>query len=139
MGFSIHYRSTRPFAPADSETIKAAAQGANAGRTWLSCEPVRFYPDEDGHLWGGSKPNFMPHPDDAASAASTGLPDGTTRDMLDVLCRLSRDHAIDWEISHDGSDGPIGHIRGGVCDEDVLVQIELFDELGDILGEFGTE
>jgi hypothetical protein len=137
MGFTIYYRSTQPVAPADSEAIREAARVANEGRTWLSCEPVHFFPGADGNLQGGSKPNFMPHPDDAAAAARAGLPDGTTRDMLDILCRLSRDHAVDWEISHDHSGGPIGYIRSGVCDDVVLAQIEGFADLGDILGELG--
>src|SRR5947199_172826 len=98
MGFTIYYRSTRPVAKAEADAIHQAAREANVGRTWLGCEPVHFFPGvEAGHLLGGSKPNFEPHPDDAAASAGEGLPDGTVRDVLDVLCRLSRDHAIDWE------------------------------------------
>ena len=133
MGFSIYYRSTRPVLPPESDTIRQAAHAANEGRTWLSCEPVHFYRgEEDGHLLGSSKPNFLPHPDDAAAAAQEGLPDGTTRDMLDILCRLSREHGIDWELSHD-HDPSIGFIRAGVCDEEAISQIEVFGDLGDIL------
>ena|SRR2546422_1760043 len=139
MGFSINYRSTRPISSAEAESIARAAASANEGRTWLSCEPVHFILGDDGHLLGFSKPNFQPHPDDAASAAREGLPDGTARDMLDVLCRLSRDHGVDWEISHDHSDGPIGFIRRGVCDQPVLDQVEAFADLGDILGDLGAE
>src|SRR3954454_8911684 len=100
MGFTVYYRSTRPVGKAESDAIRQAAHEANAGRTWLGCEPVHFFdPDEQGHLVGGSKPNFLPHPDDVASAAAAGgRPNGTTRDLLDVLCRLSRDHRIDWEL-----------------------------------------
>lgn len=86
-----------------------AARAANQGRTWLSCEPVHFFTnDEDGHLLGGSKPNFRPHPDDVASAAREALPDGSARDMLDILCGLSRDHGIDGDPprSQRGSDWP---------------------------------
>jgi len=135
MGFAVYYRSTRPVAPTESEAIREAASAANEGRTWLSCEPVHFFPDDDRHLMGGSKPNFVPHPDDAAAAAREVLPDGTTRDLLDILCQLSRDHRIDWKISHDYSERPIGYIRGGVCDGDVLAQLEAFADLGDLLGD----
>lgn len=139
MGFSIYYRSTRPVATAEADTIRRAARTANAGRTWLGCEPVHFFAGEgDGYLFGGSKPNFQPHPDDAAAAARSGLPDGTTRDLLDVLCVLSRDHGVDWKLSHD-HDSHIGYIRGGECDGSVLDQIEAFADLGDILGELGLE
>jgi hypothetical protein len=102
----------------------------------LSCEPVHFFTGgDDGHLLGGSKPNFQPHPDDVASAAREGLPDGSARDMLDVLSRLSRDHGVDWEIRHDHSDGPIGYIRSGTCDDNVLSQVEAFADLADILAD----
>jgi hypothetical protein len=135
MGFSVSYRSTEPVAKPVQDAIHQAADAANEGRTWLSCEPVLFFRSEDGYLEGSSKPNFMPHPDDVASAASEDLPDGTTRDMLDILCRLSRDHAVDWEIRHDHSEGPVGYIQGGVCDDEVLAQIEAFADLGDILAD----
>mgnify|MGYP001029230339 CR=1 FL=1 len=138
MGFTVYYRSTRTVTPAESDAVRQAARAANAGRTWLGCEPVHFFPDHDGHLTGGSKPNFTPHPDDAASAARSGLPDGTTRDLLDVLCQLGRAHGIDWALSHD-HDPDIGEIRGGVCDESVLAQIEAFVALGEVLGELGLE
>lgn len=124
----------------------AAAHDLIRGRTWLSCEPVSFFsilhngPDPDGILRGFSKPNFFPHPDDASSAQAEGLPDGTLRDVLDILCELSARFDIDWEISHDYSHGPVGYIRGGVCDEDVREQCEAFAELPDVLSnEFGDE
>src|SRR5687768_15192916 len=102
MGFSVYYRSTRPVAPSEADAIREAARAACVGRTWLSCEPVHFFPDpDDGHLLGGSKPNFFPHPDDTAAAGRAALPDGSVRDVLDVLCRLSRDHGVDWTLSHD--------------------------------------
>lgn len=135
MGFSVYYRSTRPVDQATADTIDRASAALCHGRTWLGCEPVHFFPDQsDDHLFGASKPNFQPHPDDAASAAKSGLPNGTTRDLLDVLCRLSRDHGVDWEIGHDHSNGPVGRIWGGVCDAAVLAQIDAFADLGDLLG-----
>lgn len=137
MGFAVYYRSTRPVTQPEADTICAAALAAIKGRTWLGCEPVSLSRDtEDGHLSGGSKPNFMPHPDDAAAAACSDLPNGTTRDVINILCQLSRDHGVDWEVDHDDSDGPIGYIRDGLCDDEVFVQIDAFDELGDILREF---
>ena len=139
MGFTVYYRSTRPVAPAEADAIRQAARVATENRTWLGCEPVHFFPgDDSGHLIGGSKPNFQPHPDDAAAAARSGLSDGTTRDMLDVLCRLSRHHGIDWELSHD-HDPAIGFIRSGIYDDSALDQIEAFADLGDILGELGLD
>jgi hypothetical protein len=139
MGFTVSYRSTRPVTPTEKAAIQLAARDTSKGRTWLGCEPVHFVSDEDRYLVGSSKPNFVPHPDDVAAAAQDERPNGATRDMIDVLCQLSRDHAVDWEISHDFSNGPIGHIKSGTCDEEVLAQIEIFSELPDILGEFGID
>jgi hypothetical protein len=140
MGFTVYYRSTRRVGAARAKAIRRAASTLNKGRTWLSCEPVGFFTErEDGRLCGGSKPNFLPHPDDVASAAREALPDGTVLDMLEILCQLSRDHAVDWEFSHDHDPGPIGFIRGGVCEEGLLGQIEAIGELADIMSELTEE
>lgn len=141
MGFEFYYRSTRPVTPAEAATIQQAAEELTRARTWLSCEPVSLSTsEEDGHLAGSSKPNFHPHPADAAAAKQEALPDGTTRDLFEILGKLSKAHAIDWEISHDYSNGPLGYIRRGVCDGKVLAQAEALaipDEmLGNILGGF---
>jgi hypothetical protein len=129
MGFTIYYRSTRPVSPAKAAAVEAAARVLRRGRTWLSCEPIHFFKDQDdGHLLGGSKPNPMPDPDDAA-AAREGLPDGTTRDLLHILCHLSREHGIDWEISHDYSGGPAGYIRKGIADGLIVNQLEALADL----------
>ena len=78
-------RTTRP------PRSGGAADEASEGRTWLSCEPPRFYDDRDlGRIWGGSKPNFTPDPADAASAAKMGLPDGDLHSLVDVLSLVSR-------------------------------------------------
>lgn len=139
MGFTIYYRSTRPVTADQSTSIRHAADTLNVGRTWLSSEPVCFHPDQkDGRLLGRSKPNFDPHPDDVAAARREALPDGTVRDMIDILCRLSREYGVDWEFSHDYDPGPVGFIRNGVCDRRLLELADSFADLGDILaGELG--
>ncbi len=139
MGFGVYYRSTRPVSPDVAAVVQKAADQASAGRTWLSCEPVHFFeegPEDGGQLLGGSKPNFSPHPDDAASAAREGLPDGDVRDLFDVLCRLSREHQIDWEISHDHVPGPVGYIRDGVCDPSLSGLPEALADLAGLIDEF---
>lgn len=137
MGFEVYYRSTRPVSVQARVAIRLTANELCRGRTWLSCEPVCFFTDDGGgHIAGGCKPNFMPHPDDVAAANAEGLPDGTISDAFDVLCQLSRKHKVDWEVSHDESGGPIGFIRGGVADPDLLNQIEAIGSLRDVLAEF---
>jgi hypothetical protein len=140
MGFAIYYRSTRRVSRTRADAIRQAAEGLCEGRTWLSCEPVGFSSDlEDGRLAGSSKPNFLPHPDDAASAAREALPDGTALDMLEVLCRLSRDHGVDWEVQHDHSENLIGYVRGGVCEPGLRDHVEALADLGDILSDLTGE
>jgi hypothetical protein len=144
MGFTIYYRSTRRLGPAQANAIRKATATLIAGRTWLSCEPVCFFHDQkDGRLLGGSKPNFQPHPDDVTAAARESLPDGTVHDMLEILCKLSSDFKVDWEFSHDHDPGPIGFIRGGVCEPPLREQVEAFGDLGGILreitGDFETQ
>jgi hypothetical protein len=140
MGFSIYYRSSKSVDEAVADAIRQAAADLIEGRTWLSCEPVNFFADQaDGHLMGASKPNFLPDPEDAAAAEREHRPDGGVRDLLDILCELSRDFEVDWEFSHDYSDGPIGSIRRGVCDARLLEQIEPLGDLGDILSDMTDE
>ena len=139
MGFSMHFRSTRPVDPSELDAIKRTAATANDRWAWTACEPVHFYPiEEDGHLLGGCKVNLQPHPDDVASAASEGLSGGTCRDAISVLCQLSREHQVDWALSHD-YEPELGFIRGGVCDERALGQIEALADVGDILADFDEE
>jgi hypothetical protein len=138
MGFEILYRSTRPASSTETAAIKRAVQEKVSGYTWLSCEPVNLMSEDDGRLSGGSKPNFEPDPADAL-AAEEGLPDGTTLELLDILCQLSRIYDIGWEISHDYSDGPLGYIQDGVCDSEVLSQLKALSNLGDALQNFAGE
>ena len=68
-----------------------------------------FDQDGDVRMTGGSKPNFLPDPADRSSAEQEGIPDGTISDVLDVLAVLSKSHGVDWEITHEAYDGPIGN------------------------------
>jgi hypothetical protein len=132
MSASIYYRSLRTVDDAERATIEAAASNAQAARTWLSCEPVHFYGTEDGYLRGGSKPNFEPSEEDAALAAESGLPDGTVVDLIQVLSQLSSDHNIDWEVIFD-QEPPVGFIRNGNCDEEILKGAEQLAEIARML------
>jgi len=78
-------------------------------------------------LVGGSKPNLAPHPKDKRSAQKSGQPDGSVKDLLDTLARISREHSIDWELMHDY--GPIGFIRRGTIAPQTLPQIEALADI----------
>jgi hypothetical protein len=134
MGFSIYYTSTRTLAADEADAVRSAAARANAGRSWLSSEPVNFFPgSQDGKLVGGSKPNFAPHPDEARAAGESGLPDGGPSDIVNILAELSAAHSVDWNLSHDF--GELGTIRSGSVESGLLAQIEAFAGIGDALGE----
>lgn len=138
MSMSIYYTSTRSLPPEEADAVRGAATAANRGRSWLSSEPVHFFPAlRDGKLAGGSKPNLGPHPDDAKSAASSGLTDGAPRHVVEILSQLSREHSVDWELSHDF--GSLGFIRAGVPDAGLIDQVDALAGLGDALGELDGE
>lgn len=136
MGFTIYYRSTKQLDETASAAVKGRASQLCDGRSWLSCEPVGFWASEDGHLEGGSKPNFMSQLDPEELAEAEGMPDGNAMDMLDILCTLSQEFGIDWEISHDESDGTVGLIHDGVCDPEVKQRVEVFAQMSDNMGDF---
>ena len=131
MGFAVSYITTEPVEPKLQEAIQDAIQVETNGRTWLSCEPP-IPLDQDGFLVGASKPTFSPHPDDVASAEAENAPDGALLDLVDILCNVSATFGIDWELAHDH--GPIGFIRGGVCDPNVREQCEALSNLAEMLG-----
>jgi hypothetical protein len=137
VGFSIRYRSTERIGRKRAQAIRQACARLVEGHTWLSCEPAHLTEETDGRLAGFSKPTFQPHPDDVAAAQAEGLPDGTTRDLVEILCRLSADFGVDWELSHDY--GPIGFILRGVCGPNVLEQMDTFAELPDLISEAMNE
>ncbi|MBN1911152.1 MAG: hypothetical protein JW818_15505 [Pirellulales bacterium] len=134
MSFTIYYQSTKPV-PADlHEAIDHDVERLCHGRSWLSCEPIGFS-EYHPYLSGGVKPNFTPHPEDIAAAKAESLPDGTLLDAIDILVELSKTYGIDWEFSHDYDPGPIGHIRGGVADPDLLRQLEALGEFTEFLSD----
>lgn len=140
MGFTVYYRSTEPLEADKADQVRFALRTANEGRTWLSCEPVHmFLTQMDGHLLGGSKPNFTPHPDDVASAKTEGLPDGTIMDVLSILCDISEEHGVDWEFSHDHDPGPIGCIREGIPEPRLIEELRSIAALGNVLADLESE
>ncbi len=136
MGFTIYYESTEPVPAARASAIQAMTDEINKSKSWISCEPVAFFePESDGRMLGGSKPSFQPHPEDIAAATADGVPDGTITDVLNALCEISRVHHVDWELSHDHSNGPIGFVRSGIADSGLIEQIDALGGVGDILAD----
>lgn len=137
MGFTVYYQSTEPVNETTQAAVTKSLDDLCEGRTWLSCEPVGFFGDGSNEfLMGGSKPNFDPHPQDIADAQADGLPDGTLRDVVEILCQLSTKFGIDWQFSHDHDPGPIGFVRGGVADADL--ENQMAGILSSVHNEFGS-
>jgi hypothetical protein len=123
MSFEVYYRSTRPVEPAEAEAIEESA-GRLCDRDWQGWEPVRFYgASANGSLFGGCKPDCGPHRARLA-AGQQGPPTAAHCPLLNVLSQLSREYGIDWEFSHDHSKGPIGYIRGGTPDKQLVAEID---------------
>ena len=70
---------------------------------------------------------------DKESADQSRLPDGGVKEVVDILCQLSRKYALDWQISSDF--GELGFIRGGTADP----MVSGLEYLGDALGELDGE
>ncbi len=133
MGFSIRYCSTETMHPAQAYAIKQHCEQLIGGFLWHSCEPVVLQQQSDGYLTGHSKPNFYPAELDTDTARLDGIPDGTVLTLAEVLCVLSRDHGVDWEIGHDYEPEPIGRISDGVANEDLMEQLATVGSMGDLL------
>jgi hypothetical protein len=139
MGFAIHYRSTESMHPAQAFEIKQLAERLIGRYLWASCEPVLLDQQTDGRLAGQSKPVFFPAEIDGPTHGLDGLSDGTVMTLAEVLCELSREFGVEWEIGHDYEPDPIGLIRDGVVDDELMEQLETVGSLGDLLDDFVDE
>jgi hypothetical protein len=132
MGVCLKYTTTEPLSPTQSEAIIADAHAAvrDSRQPWLWCEPLSLFPPEaDGKLWGLSKLNFSPHPDDQDDADDYPDAENDIHFLVKQLCRLSRDHAVTWELMIDSD--PLGKIVDGTCEPGLEESIEAFAAMGD--------
>jgi hypothetical protein len=137
MGFTVYYQSTESV---DKQTRKAIAESLDQlceGRSWISCEPPGFFggAEKEGHLLGGSKPNFMPAPADFTNPEDKHLPDGTIQDVVDILCQLSNWFDVDWQFNHDHDEGAIGYIRSGAPDLQLKNEIAGIASIGGVVAD----
>lgn len=136
MGFTVYYQSTESVDPSIKVALGKSLERHIMKRSWISCEPPGFFGGDDvnGILSGGSKPNFMPQPDDYLDPDNR-QPDGTVQDVVDILCDLSSEFGIDWQFSHDHEQGPVGFVRNGVADEDLLHEIKGIAGIGSVVAD----
>jgi hypothetical protein len=139
MAFSIHYRSSETMHPARAYEIKQHAERLVEGFVWFSCQPVLLQQTTDGYLGGHSKPNFFPAESDPGAPHADGLPDGTIVTLAELLCVLSREHGVNWDVGHDYEPEPIGRICDGIADPELIEQLETFGSMGDLLDDMMGE
>ncbi len=134
MEFTVYYTSTKPVPTGLRTKIEETVESLNNGHSWLSCEPVGFFSEDDEGRWiGGSKPIFDEvYEDDIAFGEKSGLPHGNLDAVVEILSKISSQYRVNWEFSHDYSDGPIGTIQDGRCDDELT---QALSELSDIDGD----
>lgn len=58
----------------------------------------------------------------------------TVTSLTSLLCTISRQHGIDWEVGHDYEPNSIGKIVDGEAGAELIEQLEVFGSLGELLG-----
>ena len=122
MGFDLQYSTTEQISPALQREIIADARLLDSRHSWVQCDGPSVEND-DGLLIGWSRVSPA-DPDGIAEARDSGLPVGRLPELLAALCELSGRHGIDWEVSHDHSDGIVGLIQYVVADDSVRDTID---------------
>lgn len=137
MGVDIVYFTKSDVSLEDVRAITAAAREPD-NQPWLLCEPICFLdmPGYENRLFGASKLNLMPAPEDKADAENYDTDRNDLEFLLDKLCDLSERFHVDWTIQIE--DGEIGLIVNGVCDPGVRDAVEAMAGLTDELGEYGN-
>jgi hypothetical protein len=97
------------------------------------CEPVWIAPAaEDGVLFGRSKLNLHPYPDEVEEAAAQDPDEHDLRALVHILCGLSEKHHLTWELDVDGEF--LGRIKDGVCDTAIYDGVDGLAEVAFDLG-----
>lgn len=137
MSLSIRYRSLEPMHPKLAFQIKKRAAQLNTIYPWAGCESVQLQQGTDGILGGDSTTCFLADPD-----LDVGINDAAASDiaaLVDVLCELSREFEVDWQLEHDYETDVVGYIRFGIADAEVLEELETICAIGEMIGEYDEE
>lgn len=135
MGVTIEYYTKSDVKLDEVKAIVAAANEPDS-QPWLLCEPINFLQMSgfENQLFGASKLNLMPHPDEKAEAeANYNSEQNDLTFLLNKLEELSKRFGVAWVIQLEGS--PIGSIENGVCEPAVRDAIEAMADLADEFGD----
>ncbi len=137
MGVTLEYHTKSTVASDKVQAIVAASREPN-NQPWLLCEPIHFFdmPGFENQLFGASKLNLMPDPEEKAEAeANYDSEKNDLEFLIDKLEELSRRFDIDWMILIEGS--PLGSIKNGRCDPEVRSAVEAMASVSEELGDLG--
>jgi hypothetical protein len=138
MGFDVSYKSTETISPKLQREVIDELRVLSNCHSWVRVICPNLV-DESGYLSGNSRLSPTAEPDDADDARRDGAPDGTMSDLMNILCELSRQFDIEWEVEHDYSEGVLGSIRYGVADDAVREFVEGYDIFLDGTDDDGFE
>lgn len=137
MGVTIEYYTKSEVDLDEVRAIVAATKEPN-GQPWILCEPIHFFdmPGFEKQLFGASKLNLLPDPDEKAEADANYHPEKNDLEfLLDKLAEISQRFNVDWMIQIEGS--PIGSIDDGVCDDTVREAVKAMADVAEELGSLG--
>ncbi|HEV3260389.1 MAG TPA: hypothetical protein VG013_26270 [Gemmataceae bacterium] len=141
MAMGLHYTTVAAVEPAVRHAIERDSKRANRRQTWVLCEPIGFFPedqDPDGKLSGFSKLNLFPTPEELVEAGSAGRNANDVRFLVTQLCRWSRKYGLVWQLRFESE--LLGTITDGRCEARLQERIDGLASLGEALGEhFGEE
>ncbi|MDB5313466.1 MAG: hypothetical protein JWO38_7668 [Gemmataceae bacterium] len=145
MGVGLDFRTAGAVSPDVENAVRAELGAVNAGRPWILCEPIHFFDAENGGiLFGGSKLNLHPWPDEFRAAAAEPHDRNDLEALLDALTDWSARFGLTWDLDIDGA--PLGRIERGNCPPeltgalqamaDVAAELANFDPMsGEFVGE----
>ncbi len=137
MGFRLYYRSIETMHPALAFEISADADRLMQQFQWRECGPVKLKQRPDGFLAGESGAWYSSG--DVHEDSESGLPQAVLMTIVDVLCRLSAAHNVDWMVGHDYEIGPVGRICDGIAESDLIEEIETLDGIGDLIDDIDLD
>jgi hypothetical protein len=140
MGMGLHYTTLAAVEPAVRHAIERDAERANRRQTWVLCEPIGFFPedqDPDGRLSGFSKLNLFPTPEELAEAGPAGRNANDVRFLVSQLCQWSRKYGLDWRLCFETE--LLGTITDGRCETRLQERIDGLASFAEALGEDVSE
>ena len=137
MGVSIDYVTQSQISPETRAAIVAASDEPDS-QSWNLCEPICFFDDVPGYenrLFGSSKLNMMPHPDDCAAQNDRSTECNDLEFLLNQLCNYSKKFQVNWVVQVEGSE--LGVIENGTAEKSLMEAVRAMAQFSSFNDEFG--